>query len=209
MRTRCGHEGHLTMAEELDERFVKAMPAPETGNRITYDLAVKGFGIRVTSAGAKAFILNYRAGGRERRITIGSDPDWKVTAARERAKDLKREVDNGGDPMGERHEQRAAPTVSDLAQLYRTTHLPRKRATSQVGDEYPDQPCHPPAGEDPGRGRAPDRHRGNAPLRLLQWRRLHDRSVHPAGWRPACGPGSQLRVSAGHGRIAPPLSRRH
>ena len=46
--------------------------APAVGNRITYDEEVKGFGVRITSAGAKAFILNYRAAGRERRITIGS-----------------------------------------------------------------------------------------------------------------------------------------
>ncbi len=65
------------MADELTDKLAKAMPGHETGNRITYDVDVKGFGVRVTSAGAKAFILNYRAGGRERRITSGSHPDWK------------------------------------------------------------------------------------------------------------------------------------
>jgi integrase len=123
------------MAQRLTDAIVKAMTPPSSGNQIAYDETVKGFGVRVTKAGAKAFILNYRAGGRERRITIGSFPDWSAGDARDRAKALKRDVDNGGDPMGDRHEQRAAPTVADLAKLYRETHLPRKRAISGRGDE--------------------------------------------------------------------------
>lgn len=123
------------MAERLQEKTVKTMAGPASGNRIAYDDEVKGFGVRITAAGAKAFILNYRAAGRERRYTIGSYPDWTVSAARDRAKELKREIDNGGDPMGERHEQRAAPTMADLAQLYRDNHLPRKRPASRQNDE--------------------------------------------------------------------------
>ena len=115
------------MAVDLDDKFVKGMAAPDAGNRITYDTAVKGFGVRMTSAGAKAFILNYRAGGRERRYTIGSHPDWKVSAARERAKELKREVDSGGDPMGDRHADRAAPTVNALANQFEAEHLAKRR----------------------------------------------------------------------------------
>lgn len=118
------------MADRLTDKTVKAMEAPATGNRITYDEDVKGFGLRITSAGAKAFILNYRAAGRERRITIGSFPDWSVPAARERAKELKREVDNGGDPMGDRHADRAAPTVAALADRFEAEHLAKRRETT-------------------------------------------------------------------------------
>lgn len=123
------------MADKLTDTSIKAMAAPASGNRIVYDETVKGFGVRITAAGARAFILNYRAAGRERRYTIGSFPDWTTSAARDKAKELKREVDNGGDPMGERHEQRAAPTMTDLARLYRETHMQRKRPVSQRGDE--------------------------------------------------------------------------
>ena len=66
------------MAEELTDKGVKALPKPAASNRVTYDVEVKGFGVRVTAAGAKSFIVNYRSGGRERRITIGSFPDWRV-----------------------------------------------------------------------------------------------------------------------------------
>jgi integrase len=122
------------MATKLTDRTVRALVPPASGNRIEYDTEVKGFGARITAAGAISFILNYRTGGRERRITIGSHPDWSVTAAREKAKELKRRVDDGGDPMGDRHAERGAPTVADLAARYLQEHATRKRANSAEGD---------------------------------------------------------------------------
>ncbi len=120
-----------TASEALDDKAVKALQPPAAGNRITYDGEVKGFGVRVTSAGAKAFILNYRAGGRERRITIGSHPDWKVAAARDQAKALKRRIDLGEDPMGDRHADRAAPDMNALADRFIEEHLGKRRAATQ------------------------------------------------------------------------------
>lgn len=120
------------MAQLLDEKAIKGVAAPPSGNQITYDSEVKGFGLRVTAAGAKAFILNYRAAGRERRYTIGSYPDWTAKAAREEAKALKRRIDVGEDPMGDRHVERAAPTVSALADRFEREHLEKRRAATQV-----------------------------------------------------------------------------
>jgi Arm domain-containing DNA-binding protein len=87
------------MARKITDRIVKALPSPAQGNRITYDVDVKGFGVRVTAAGGKSFVLNYRRknDGLERRWTLGSFPDWSAGAAREEAKRLKREIDGGGD----------------------------------------------------------------------------------------------------------------
>jgi integrase len=116
----------------LTDADVKTIAPPSSGNRITYDATVKGFGVRVTSAGAKAFILNYRAAGRERRITIGSFPDWKTTAARDEAKAMKRRIDVGEDPMAERHANRAAATVNELADRFDAEHLAKRRPSTQV-----------------------------------------------------------------------------
>jgi integrase len=125
------------MAEKLTDRIAKSAAAPADGKaqRIYYDTEVKGFGLRVTKAGARSFILNYRVHGVERRFTIGSYPDWGVAAAREEAKRLKRLVDQGRDPMGERHEERAAPTVNELVDRYLVEHAPRKRTRSRQEDE--------------------------------------------------------------------------
>lgn len=122
------------MAERITDKLVKTLEPPEAGNRITYDTDLKGFGVRITAAGAKAFVLNYRSAGRERRITIGSYPDWSVMAAREEAKELKRRIDRGEDPLGKRIEAREAPTVNDLWKAYEEKHLPNKRPRSAADD---------------------------------------------------------------------------
>jgi integrase len=102
---------------------------PERGNRITYDDKVSGFGIRVTAAGAKAFILRYRVrkSGQQRTYTIGAYPSWQVKAARDEAKRLRGDIDRDGDPLGAIAEARAAPTMVDLIARFEEAHLSRKR----------------------------------------------------------------------------------
>jgi integrase len=120
------------MASKLTDPVVKALPIPAKGSRIFYDLGVKGFGIRVTVNGARAFILNYRTrAGRERRFTIGSFPDWKTGGARMEAAELKRQIDRGGDPLGDIVANRVAPTVTDLCARFEAEYLPRKRPSTQ------------------------------------------------------------------------------
>jgi integrase len=119
------------MAIKLTDTIVKDLPTPTIGNKITYDDAVRGFGVRVTAGGARAFILNYRTtAGRERRFTIGSYPDWKTGPAREEAKDLKKRIDVGEDPMGETEAERAAKTVADMIERFEEEHLPDCRPST-------------------------------------------------------------------------------
>ena len=120
------------MPTHLTDASIKRLPTPKKGNRITYDDDVKGFGCRVTAAGARSFVLNYvTRGGRERRYTIGGYPDWQTTVARAKARDLRRLVDDGGDPLADIEHERAAPTVSDLIARFDAEHLPRLRPSSQ------------------------------------------------------------------------------
>jgi integrase len=115
------------MKTHLTERNAKALePGPK--NIILVDDEVVGFGLRVTPAGARAFVLSYNIHGRARRITIGSWPDWSVVAARERAKELKREIDQGHDPLAVRIEARAAATIRDLIDRYIVEHGPKLAA---------------------------------------------------------------------------------
>jgi len=122
------------LPSKLTDRLVRSLPLPASGNKITYCDELKGFGCRVTHKGAKAFVLNYTVSGRERRITIGSYPEWSVQAARDQATKLKREVDLGGDPLSKREADRDAPTVQDLFDRYAEEHLPRKAARSAADD---------------------------------------------------------------------------
>jgi hypothetical protein len=123
----------------LTDAIVRAVSPPASGNRIKYDggpRGVRGFGVRVTALGARSFVLNYWAGGIERRYTIGAYPDWTVAAAREEARRLRREIDRGEDPVRNRREQRLAPTVNELCDRFLEEHASaRKRDRSRIEDE--------------------------------------------------------------------------
>ena len=118
----------------ISDRFAKTAPAPERGNRVTYDDALRGFGLRVTAKGMRSFVLNYRVKGRERRITIGPYPAWSVAAARKQAEEYRRRVNLGDDPLEEREASRDAATVKDLFARYAEEHLPTKAARSAADD---------------------------------------------------------------------------
>ena len=111
------------MSERLTSKFVETVNSPA----IVWDddPKVKGFGLRVHSAGTKSFFLNYRLDGSEYRITIGRYPTWSVTAAREEAKALRQRIDRGENPAANKRARREAPTVADLVDRYIAEHLPR------------------------------------------------------------------------------------
>lgn len=119
------------MADRLTEIICRKLE-PLEKDKIYYN-SEPGFGIRVTSAGAKAFVLNYyvKGTGRERRITIGRYPSWTLAAARDKAKALRRQIDDGADPRGDVEDERAAPTVNDLIARFTAEHLPKKAPLTQ------------------------------------------------------------------------------
>ena len=123
------------MAQRLTDKTVRDLPAPASGNRVYYDSDLPGFGARVTAAGARSFVLNYRHAGRERRMTLGSPPAWTVAAARKQAEELRREIDMGRDPLALRDAERDAPTVVDLAARYLEYAATRKRPRSLQEDK--------------------------------------------------------------------------
>jgi len=56
-------------------------------------------------------------------MTIGSFPDWPATKAREQARNLRRLIDAGRDPLAERQEQRDALTVNALVDRFDAEHI--------------------------------------------------------------------------------------
>ena len=97
-----------------------------------FDTEVIGFAVRIHASGARSFTIDYRHAGRQRRMNIGRWPEWSVTAARERAKELRRAIDEGRDPLATREGFREAPRVKDMIDRYIAEHLP-KLATQQCG----------------------------------------------------------------------------
>jgi integrase len=121
---------------KLTDTAVRTLPLPDKGSRIVYDGESKGFGCRVTAGGARSFVLNYRSrDGRERRMTIGAYPAWKVAAARQEAAELRRRIDRGEDPVGDAEAARAAPDIAGLCARFLDEYVPALRPKTRVSYE--------------------------------------------------------------------------
>jgi integrase len=96
---------------------VSTVKAAEKGerDRFLWDAELKGFGLKVTPAGNKVYIFQYRPKRRgesattpTKRYTIGKHGPFTPSQARDRAKDLAEQVRKGGDPIeDEKAEQEA------------------------------------------------------------------------------------------------------
>src|ERR1700746_1385609 len=118
----------------LSEETIKRLPVPAKGNSITYfpgaviqgAKAPRGFGVRVTAAGARAFVLNYRLRGREHRFTIGAWPDWSVLKAVREARNLRQRVHRGENPIVEREPPSVSVPVASILDDFVARHARNK-----------------------------------------------------------------------------------
>jgi integrase len=119
-------------------RLTNKFVAKLTGEDMWWDDDPKatGFGVRSYPGGGKSFFVDYRLDGRQRRFTLGPFPRWSAEAAREEAKKLRKAIDRGIDPAGDKRARRTAPTVQDLIDRYVEDHLPKK---SLVGPRLTDE----------------------------------------------------------------------
>jgi integrase len=130
-------------AASLNEETIKGLRTPEKGNSITYFAgatvqgakAPRGFGVRVTASGARAFILNYRLRGREHRFTIGAWPDWSALRAVREARSLRQRVDRGEDPLKDRAPIPATKSVSNVIDDFMTRHVRNKERPLRSADQ--------------------------------------------------------------------------
>lgn len=88
---------------------------------IAFDMALKGFGVRVMPSGLKSYVIEYRpgAGGRsvaKKRLTIGAvGPKTTPDEARKNAKDLLAGIVKGDDPAAGRRREREMPAFGKFA----------------------------------------------------------------------------------------------
>ena len=71
------------------------------------DSAIPGFGLRVTSGGAKSFIIEKRIAGKVRRMTLGRYGNLTVEQARQEAMVMLGQVAKGEDPAAEKRAELA------------------------------------------------------------------------------------------------------
>ena len=116
----------------LTERRIRdATPQPKT--RILWDSQVKGLGVRITPAGAKSYILNYRVEGRERRATLARVSELSLKSARDLASSelgAMRAGDSG--PLERRREARKAPTVGHGVERFFEEYAPARVAIGRM-----------------------------------------------------------------------------
>lgn len=88
----------------LTKRTVEAVDIPPSGKRAyLWDDRLKGYGVMVTPAGTRCYLIQYKLGGRAgttRRFSIGHHGNpWTADASRDRAAELLEMVRRGVDPM--------------------------------------------------------------------------------------------------------------
>ena len=106
----------------MTKRAVDALE-PEDKPWIAWDDKLTGFGVRVHPSGAKAFLVNYRAGngGRKapnKRVVVGRAGRMTPDQARRRAQELLGRVATGEDPAGARAEARGLPRLGEACEDY-------------------------------------------------------------------------------------------
>jgi len=129
------------MPRKLTKAAIAAL-APRAKTYIEYDTVVPKLGVRVTPAGARSWTYEFRPGGGRRaavrRMTLAPADDLSPEKARRQAKRLAGMVALGGDPAAERHQQRTAATIEELADRFMREEISTKRKprTAELYEHY-------------------------------------------------------------------------
>ena len=122
-----------------ERRIREAKPNQKT--RILWDGQIKGLGVRITPAGVKSYILNYRVAGREKRATLARVPELSLNAARSLgAKELNAIRAGEVDMLERRRKVQEAPTVAEGLARFFEEFVPARieigRMTERTAKEY-------------------------------------------------------------------------
>jgi integrase len=107
---------------KLTKRTIDATE-PQVVEFFIWDESIPGFGLRVMPSGRKSFVVQYRAGRRPRRMSLGPSTVLTCDQARNRAITIIAAVKNGEDPAADRAAKRNAATVADLAERFDKEHI--------------------------------------------------------------------------------------
>ena len=90
-------------------------------DRIFWDRELAGFGVRVHPSGRKVYVVQSRARGAPRRVTLGTHGELTTTQARLRAAQAIDRIKRGEEPAAP--PAQAGATVADLAARYLSAHV--------------------------------------------------------------------------------------
>ena len=125
------------MRQKLSKSVVDAL-APGERDTIHWDRDLKGFGVKVTPAGRKVFIVQHRPKGHDgsaRKYTIGAFGKVTVQQARERAQAVLLESARGvdiGAKEREKRKKRASEKLADLVGEFIDKHVSQFRSAKET-----------------------------------------------------------------------------
>jgi integrase len=119
---------------KLTKRIIDAVE-PQATEFFLWDEGIPGFGLRVMPSGRKSFVVQFRAGRRARRMSLGPSTVLTCDQARTRAITIIAAVKNGDDPAAERDAKRNAATVRELAERFDREHI-AVRLKASTAKEY-------------------------------------------------------------------------
>jgi integrase len=127
------------MKKALTDGFLRSVKPPLAGRLEIADLGCSGLEFRATAAGARSWSYRFRdtKTGRVGRATIGTYPAIGLSAARERANDMRKDVAAGINPaVRKRRERTEAParTFGALAARYLAEHAKRKKRSADADE---------------------------------------------------------------------------
>lgn len=104
----------------LTTRAIESARTPSDQRLELWDATLRGLVLRVTPDGIRTWCIVYRHHGRKRRLTLGRYPGLGLAAARRAARVALAATAKGGDPAGDKRDERAkwADTVGALVALY-------------------------------------------------------------------------------------------
>ncbi len=110
---------------------------PGERDQYLWDTDLRGFGLKVTPAGARVYLVQYRCGGRDgrtRRYTIGRHGALTPYEARKRAKEVLGRVAAGEDPAEDRTQMLRASRIDHLADRYLQEHVAQHNKPSTAAE---------------------------------------------------------------------------
>lgn len=119
---------------KLTKRIVDAAEI-RASEYFIWDDDIPGLGLRVLPSGRKGYVVQYRAGRRSRRMSLGPSTVVTCEQARTRAIGIIAAARNGEDPAAERDAGRKAITVKELAERFDREHI-SLRVKPSTAKEY-------------------------------------------------------------------------
>ena len=113
----------MTARIKITKRMVDQIKADDA-DTFYWDADLPGFGVRVRGSGRKYYVVQYRADGRVRRLTLGRHGAIATETARRRAMAAISEAKGGGDPAAARDERRKAVTMKQLGERFMEEYVP-------------------------------------------------------------------------------------